>query len=344
MSVKHVLLSAVAALLVVSPTMAVSINIDTNGLDAYYKVNVAGVGDVLAQTTSESRSLNSLSDGDVFTFSMLNGVGFGQFRVQGSVEAGYSLVPLNTQAENNFFPATVGGDGNLTLKLNTVPLTFNVGGFESGWRIPQIVAGADQHTGNKTYVLPMVFTAGFEYGMSPYPSFGRGADGIVYLNSTASPLTIETGTTGFTVAEGSIKTLKWECANLPADLTISFGQAAGGQGGAGLGTLLADAGDAYTFLAGSYYVALSYLNGNSLFQGKVCPILTIPSDFENAAGWTLTERGYEKTILLQPTNDGAALHPVDYYVTFWYPVNVPEPATMSLLALGGLALLRRKRA
>ena len=95
------------------------------------------------------------------------------------------------------------------------------------------------------------------------------------------------------------------------------------------------------------YVAGSYLGDRAVMWGPDAVAVDLNTLIDPAAGWTLTRAcdisEHDLWIGGEGLYDPDGPGPLGTYERLWV-MQVPEPATLSLLALGGLALVRRRLA
>ena len=219
----------------------------------------------------------------------------------------------------------------LTVTLQTVKVNFDVSGYQSSW---YIYSSNLQHwEGNQPIILPKVFSGVMFSAPNGNTSISRAAGGeytIAGLPFTGGP--ISTAEDKLTLDKDGLVaiSLRYDATDLGGWIKFS----GPGMGGTGTELQFADAikldnqdnNKTYTVLPGYTYEIYSWLTGQgfTIENGTV----EVPSTFEKAWEHTVTfVKGDERR-----------------NVTFSIAaVPVPEPATMSLLALGGLAMLRRRR-
>jgi len=235
------------------------------------------------------------------------------------------------------YTITSDGYGNFTVKIELAPVTFDMGGYQGGWYFSSF---GTRLSGSQTFALPKVFdglwvgTPGIP-NMDKWTYLGRDNEGNVSLSRHRNISYNEVGSNAglvldpsapkntFQLASENLIRLDWS-SDLPDGLALGCSDGIDGTGGnTGFGELLTGPGGTYAFLPGEYYVHLLTMDGTCL---DYIGVLDIPV----GAGEDWTPQAFSFTYAGQAYSAG-------------FTPNVPEPATMSLLALGGLALLRRRR-
>ncbi len=87
-------------------------------------------------------------------------------------------------------------------------------------------------------------------------------------------------------------------------------------------------------LLGSYTVDVSFYDKTDRLIGTV-PGLPAPAEGNSVLFWTQSRETIGRIVIFDPGNGAEGIMQTEYWI--------PEPVTLSLLALGGLAALRRRR-
>jgi len=373
MFITRALLAAVAASLAISPVLAQSVTVTFNPgqMSSQYSVSVFNVQQFQGEMLDGQQTLNyvystldyddggnfvgtprgNLQVGDVFSVNAMNvgNVEIGRYRID--YDGGeYSLTCISGNADlDKNFSWSADANGNFSVDFVTSKFTVDVGGYQGGYRFPNVYGDVDlgKFTGDAELYLPLVFANARIMVGRQNTFFNRDAEGWVTQNFdlSTSKITLVEVQDGFVVSPENVVTFSWECPGLTGDFAIAFGEGNGGGGGeTGTGELLRGEVGTYTLLTGLYYAALVNANGTRI-GGTVWDQFAMPVDFEAAVAagtWWVNDDGYFETIVELFPLSGAGYNGDPLTMRIWIGP-VPEPATMSLLALGGLALLRRKR-
>ena len=205
-----------------------------------------------------------------------------------------------------------------TVTFNTHPVTLDTTGYDSGLWINNVnwQAGADGHL--LTYNLPATLRGAYAV------TTPGGRNGLFTVDTDGALAVTDPGSMGLAVVDGVLRftntcavQYQWEGRDLPADL--SWWAGGGPQGGG------QDKGVAGVtgFVPGEYAISHATLPPGNWYGGAT---FTIPDNIPT---------GWEKTITYVTRDHGT------WTLTLTYPA-VPEPATLTLLTAGGLAILRRR--
>jgi len=240
----------------------------------------------------------------------------GRLVVTQDEDSGAYVVTPNTARLANNLHIEVDGD-NISVTFLTQQLDLTMNGYQSGWVLPKV---SWQNSGDKTYTVPMDFTTTIS---TPGNTFGFSMDpsGLITVDSQPG--------TGALLVGGQNQMYFDGLVSFVVEGSIPGLQFTGNSGDMGGGDSLKD-GETFTVLPGTYKLfnwdtargdqSGWWVNGVNTDQVTIPSVIT--DDWGLSISW------------VNPANGDV------YGMTVG---SVPEPATMSLLALGGLALLRRRR-
>ncbi|MCL2700260.1 MAG: PEP-CTERM sorting domain-containing protein [Phycisphaerae bacterium] len=205
-----------------------------------------------------------------------------------------------------------------TVTFNTHPVTLDTTGYDSGMWINNVnwQAGASGH--QFTYNLPATLSGAYAV------TTPGGRTGLFTVATDGTVAVTDPGPMGLAVVDGALRftntypiEYKWAGQNVPDDLLWWAGD--GPQGGG------PDKGVAGVtgVVPGEYAVSWSTLPAGNWYGGAT---FVVPETIQ--PGWT-------KTLTYNTVNHGP------WTLTLSYPV--PEPAALTLLALGGMAVMLRRR-
>jgi len=339
-----------AVVVTVSPAWALTLVVETGefgcvpggpGFERYVlEINGSGFN----ASYNGSRSVTDVSDGDLFHFVFGYTAEMGTFQV---VDKGgtFAFEYVNASGTNpdlavNFNPGVYDAGANtLTVTLQTAPMAVNVGSYQGGWNIHNNITwgGAGNYTAN----LPLAFDNAHFYTPGNQNTFSRAADGKITVADRDGGIVVLAGDGSLTIDPSLIVTLTYNMDEGMPDGWYQFN----GAGGTGIG--IGNTGNGHNtygegtvnFMPGVYNIEVGGSNNWVDGSGRV----TIPFDINNpdaweAAGWTYTTKGWTHTASWV---DGETTS--NMMIFYAGAVPVPEPVTMTLLALGGLAMLRRGR-
>jgi len=353
----------VAAVLAVLPVMAaeqVTITVDRSGLDSWTTCNVTSLssisasGLVLTATIDES-FVGASFDVRVATVMVME-MGTLQLVDKGGV--------LSLECTSPYYAPSYDITGNrqdgFTVRIVTKPFVLDMNGYQGGWYMNN-TNGKQRNSGTATYNLPVVFNNIWVGTFGAHTPLSRRVDGtgddavsvIFRGNSGADNFGgVQLDGSDTSVAKFVTIPLAWEwvdasgnVSSVPETFWVGFAGDSTGPGGGNTGygdPLFGQSGE-YVFLPGTSIAAYLFDGARPQNAGDNMNYLvisdrrefTIPSDVIALA--EAADDGLWTTILTFGTAGG------EYYLRLSYDSNpVPEPAAMSLLALGGLALLRRK--
>jgi len=315
MAIRFAIVAAVVGMLA-WPAAAITVTFDT-GLY---------VGKFFINNTEAVRSLDVTGDGmDIRVCALTLGMDIGTLRIAEDGAGGYAV-----DYDGPNFTWEVQGNGDITISFVTQPLTFDIGDYQGGWWLNEY-GPSWQARGNKTYDLPVEFSGANFYTPGSNNYFSRSADGTVTVGSSDRNIGLAGGQDIITIAQPLELTYT---TNFPAERWVWAGD---GPTAGGIGNKpsndghLAHDGDAETVWT------INYLPGGFQLESQIIELaggwvgsrmFNIP-DYDDAIGWSQT--------VYYELEDGTT-----YFFTLNGPA-VPEPMTMSLLTLGGVALLRRRR-
>jgi len=328
------------------PTMAVSVIIDP---DAFTKDIGNGIGTDRGSDAYQwyATSVNGKGDDQ---FGRDGGSRYGQQTV--SVNADATVVHLVTNSilvgsilldENGNIESYTGGltsfvddvSGLQGFKFITYPVTLNLSGYTGGWFMQDVNYDPRDAT-VWSYSLPVTMREGDAYVLRT-----PGTEARFTLGIDGKPTVTVPGTAGLAYDESagelkltnvaditytwtsSIENENWASVQWWADWGLSMG---GGDKKGQEGTMGFIPGVDYSI---GWYSLDYYNQFGGTWDNRS---FSIPAD---PTGWSQT---FTYTVPPYEGNDAGRV----YTLTLTGPA-IPEPATMSLLTLGGLALLRRRR-
>ena len=234
-----------------------------------------------------------------------------------------------------------------TLKLVSHPVVFNMNGYNSGWNMPSEITHQNSAIPapyvSSTYYMPATVTGSYQI----YTPGSSTADNATYQSARFSigldgvPAVVNPGAPGLAYENGQLVftnvfevTYQWTRDNGTGAVPYSVSWWPGEGGAAGGG----DKGGSEGILG---LVPGRYDVGYASLEGSVS---------NSTVGWTSDGVSNNKTFDVVDDHTLSWVKTITFASTDGYlytltltRVGIPEPATMSLLALGGLAMLRRAR-
>jgi len=351
MFIKRAILIVVAATVITAPAVAqVTVTIDPDGLGTgYYFVSSSNGGNIFTHADGSQSVFHQVSGAKPLTLqeadlgrpvyvSMLRLQQTGEYFWVEELDNGNYTVHSNS-------PNLIGSVNtpNPAVSFATAPVNFVTSGSENGWLITgHNITGSQAGDGSMNF--PLVFSNMQLQTPGGNTFFARAANGMVTVNtasSTANMTFVESQNT-LTVSPESVITIGFK---VDEEFPATGWYLGLGSNGSGYGTLVVPHGfgGGYTgeirFVPGTYDIVTSNVTSNidaydwkggawaNGISGFVLPANAVDIEWSD--------------VLVFHGKDGDG-NDKDYYIHFWAVQPIPEPATMSLLALGGFALLRRR--
>jgi len=349
--IRFVLL-AMAVLLAAGPAVAVSVEIDPglykpSVLDMHSARGQYRIGDGLWLADTQTVDITTFGK-DINVQAISNGCSIGTFQVVYDLDNDYYYL---TSSSPSLKCTGNSADGNLKVEFQTAPMTFSLGQYHGGWNIDHLNW---QAATSQTFYLPVYFTNAAFLTPGSQTFFGRDFDGettSVTVGGSTTGVQLVASKNGatdiLTVSDDSIVPVTYSSAGMPQGYGFYYwcggGAMAGGLCNSGTGHLFLPDGTV-NYLPGTYSISTNATGGGE-YQGQWqngSETFTIYVDSNDPLQ---TAYFKDKNGNLSSThtayllgNDGNM-----YTMVFHVPLPLPEPATMTLLTLGGLALLRRRK-
>jgi len=340
MSMTHVLWGAVAVLVMVSPATAqVSVAFDANGFWGQIEFLEPGKnhGSQFGDWSYPDPRMSgyNMAAGVPIEMKVMYGGSAGFFTIMEDGAGGYMIDKATSSAN---FDGTWTGT-QLIVTLQTAPVYFDISGYDSAWRLPNYFWQSGKES-SMSVILPREFSQLNIRTPGSDNYFSRNGEGQIQVTSDKG-ISFDTG------HDGTTDFLKFAAESLitlsVARDTPDYGWFACGFGnGDGYGRNFQHKNfAAVTGAQDVRLVAGDYVMMDLLVEEGLCKFVdnsqyfTVPAD---ATDWShlVTFVG-----LVDDAAKGVVKDQV-YTLKLTGPVGVPEPATMTLLALGGLAMLRRR--